>query len=59
MIGRDRDVPALRRMGRVETLGAARVRPAPRSVDDRTFRLYRVTPKLLATEDTERRKSRN
>ena len=45
VIGRDRDVPALRRLGRVETLARGPVGRARMSkVDDRTFRLYRVTP---------------
>ncbi len=45
VIGRDRDIPALRRLGRVETLARGPVGRARMSkVDDRTFRLYRVTP---------------
>jgi hypothetical protein len=45
VIGRDRDVPALERLGRVETLARGPVGRARMSkVDDRTFRLYRVTP---------------
>src|SRR5207237_9091147 len=45
VLGRDRDVPALRRLGRVETLARGPVGRARMSkVDDRTFRLYRVTP---------------
>jgi hypothetical protein len=45
VIGRDRDVPALERLGRVETLARGPVGRARMSkVDDRTFRLYRVAP---------------
>jgi 4-amino-4-deoxy-L-arabinose transferase-like glycosyltransferase len=45
VIGRDRDVPALRGLGTVETLARGPVGRARMSkVDDRTFRLYRVTP---------------
>jgi hypothetical protein len=45
VIGRDRDVPALRRLGRVETVARGPVGRARMSkVDDRTFRLFRVTP---------------
>jgi hypothetical protein len=45
VIGRDRDVPALERLGRVETLARGPVGRARMSkVNDRTFRLYRVTP---------------
>ena len=47
MIGRDRDVPALRRLGRVETVARGPVGRARMSkVDDRTFRLFRVTPEF-------------
>jgi 4-amino-4-deoxy-L-arabinose transferase-like glycosyltransferase len=45
VIGRDRDVPALQQLGRVETLARGPVGRARMSkVDDRTFRLFRVTP---------------
>jgi hypothetical protein len=45
VIGRDRDIPALERLGRVETLVRGPVGRARMSkVNDRTFRLYRVTP---------------
>ena len=45
VIGRDRDVPSLERLGRVETLARGPVGRARMSkVDDRTFRLYRITP---------------
>jgi hypothetical protein len=45
VLGRDRDVPALRRLGRVETVARGPVGRARMSkVDDRTFRLFRVTP---------------
>jgi 4-amino-4-deoxy-L-arabinose transferase-like glycosyltransferase len=45
VLGRDRDVPGLRRLGRVETLARGPVGRARMSrVDDRTFRLYRITP---------------
>jgi 4-amino-4-deoxy-L-arabinose transferase-like glycosyltransferase len=45
VLGRDRDVPALRQLGRVETLARGPVGRARMSrVNDRTFRLYRVTP---------------
>jgi 4-amino-4-deoxy-L-arabinose transferase-like glycosyltransferase len=45
VLGRDRDVPALRRLGRVETLARGPVGRARMSkVNDRTFCLYRVTP---------------
>lgn len=47
LIGRDRDVPALRRLGRVETLARGPVGRARRSkVDDRTYRLFRITPEV-------------
>jgi 4-amino-4-deoxy-L-arabinose transferase-like glycosyltransferase len=39
VIGRDRDVPALRRLGRVESIAEG-----PKQRWDRTFCLYRVTP---------------
>ena len=45
VIGRDRDLPALRRLGRVETLVRGPVHRSRMSrVDDRTFRLFRVGP---------------
>ena len=45
VVGRDRDVPALRRLGRVTELARGPDLRQPMSrVDDRAFRLYRVTP---------------
>jgi 4-amino-4-deoxy-L-arabinose transferase-like glycosyltransferase len=45
VIGRDRDIPALRQLGQVETLARGPVGRARMSkVNDRTFCLYRVTP---------------
>jgi 4-amino-4-deoxy-L-arabinose transferase-like glycosyltransferase len=45
VIGRDRDVPALQRLGGVETVARGPVGRARMSkVNDRTFCLYRVTP---------------
>jgi len=45
VLGRERDLPALRRLGRVETLlKGPRLRSRASRVDDRTFALYRVTP---------------
>jgi hypothetical protein len=45
VIGRDRDVPALEQLGQVATLARGPVGRARMSkVNDRTFRLYRVTP---------------
>ena len=46
LLGRDRDLPALRRLGRVETLMRG---PADRF--DRTFTLFRVTPDVPGTVD--------
>ncbi|SIO36484.1 Dolichyl-phosphate-mannose-protein mannosyltransferase [Singulisphaera sp. GP187] len=54
VLGRDRDLPALRRLGRVETvLEGPRLRSRASRVDDRTFALYRVTPEVVATLDTD------
>jgi 4-amino-4-deoxy-L-arabinose transferase-like glycosyltransferase len=48
VIGRDRDLPALRRLGRVETLARGpRLRADASKVDDRTFLLFRVTPEAV------------
>jgi hypothetical protein len=45
VIGRERDLPGLRELGRVETLAQGpRLRARASRVDDRTFHLYRVTP---------------
>jgi 4-amino-4-deoxy-L-arabinose transferase-like glycosyltransferase len=45
VIGRERDVPGLRQLGRVETMARGpRLRASASRVDDRTFNLYRVTP---------------
>jgi 4-amino-4-deoxy-L-arabinose transferase-like glycosyltransferase len=58
VIGRDRDVPALERLGRVETLARGPVGRARMSkVDDRTFCLYRVTPEpVLGREEVAARR---
>jgi len=45
VVGRERDLPALRRLGRVETLARGpRGRARASRVDDRTFLLFRVHP---------------
>ena len=45
VVGRERDLPALRRLGRVETLARGpRGRARASCVDDRTFLLFRVHP---------------
>ncbi|WP_044149266.1 hypothetical protein, partial [Singulisphaera acidiphila] len=56
VLGRDRDLPALRRLGRVETvLEGPRLRSRASRVDDRTFALYRVRPEVVASLDTDHR----
>jgi 4-amino-4-deoxy-L-arabinose transferase-like glycosyltransferase len=46
VIGRDRDLPALRRLGAVVTVARGpTLRSRASRVDDRTFRLFRVTPR--------------
>ena len=56
VIGRERDLPALRRLGAVEALARGpRLRADFSKVDDRTFVLYRVVPGggLLAKTNTD------
>ena len=53
VIARERDLPALRRIGRVETVAhGPTLRARASRVDDRAFFLFRVNPGRLATEDT-------
>jgi len=50
VIGRDRDVPSLRRLGQVDTvLRGPKLRAHASRVDDRAFVLYRVTPRVVAS----------
>lgn len=45
VLGRDRDLPGLRRLGRVDTvLEGPRLRSRASRVDDRAFTLYRIQP---------------
>lgn len=44
VIGREADLPGLRRLGRVETLASG-----PDARSDRTYRLFRVTPESVPT----------
>ena len=51
VIGRARDLPGLRRLGRVETiLQGPRLRARASRVDDRTFALYRIIPSGVEVE---------
>jgi 4-amino-4-deoxy-L-arabinose transferase-like glycosyltransferase len=53
VIGRDRDLPALERLGHVETLARGpRLRADASKVDDRTFTLFRITPGGEFTAET-------
>ena len=45
VIGRESDLPGLSKLGRVETLAEGpTLRASASKVDDRTYRLYRVSP---------------
>lgn len=52
VIGRERDLPALRPLGRVERIARGpRLRGRASRVDDRTFLLFRVVPRADAAPD--------
>ena len=57
VIGRESDLPALNKLGRVELLAQGpTVRASASKVDDRTYRLYRVVPPSVIAEGSRARR---